>query len=234
MNCLLRITAPTLDLSEEIYRLPKLSIALTPKKPAIDFEAYGEPDVLSKLCKKHEIYFFLNEQAESTILSSLKAYREIGISGVAPTFTKDGVDIERLHAILSVFEAEHAKQEGTLKILPEFGKYPSAFNSLTKLAGLSSRLTALCWSEEELRQTLGASESRDTQGNLLGPFQYAQTQCLYAAKAAQLIALDTATPKQMRLASSELTIKKSAMLGFSGKCANTLSEARKIQDIFKK
>ncbi len=225
MNCLLTMTSSTFDKIKELEALKTLSLAILPEKPFNRLELYGTAHSLSELAKHHHIYLVMHEPSEHTILSVLAPYAKIGVSGVIPTFIKSRADIERLHTILSVAEAEHALQDGTLKIIPELGRYPSAFHKLINLSGISTRLTALTWNEEALNHALGAKRSRDDKGKLLPPFQHAQTQILFMAKAAQLIALDAAP---VMPADPET----SAGYGFTGMAANTLAEARQIQQVF--
>ncbi|GHB33150.1 hypothetical protein GCM10007094_22700 [Pseudovibrio japonicus] len=225
MNCLLTMTSSTFDQLKELQTLQPLSLAIQPEKPVNKLEPYGAQLSLSQLAKHHHIYLVLHEPSEHTILSVLSPYAKIGVSGVIPTFIKSRADIERLHAILSVSEAEHALQDGSMKIIPELGRYPSAFHKLVNLSGVSTRLTALTWNEEALTLALGAKRSRDDKGALLPPFQHAQTQILFIAKSAHLFAMDAApvTPAGPG---------KSAGFGFNGMAANTLEEARQIQQVF--
>ncbi|SFK81171.1 citrate lyase subunit beta / citryl-CoA lyase [Pseudovibrio ascidiaceicola] len=228
MNSLLSVRASTFDKTEELKALRNVSLAILPEKPVSEFEPYGPSNTLAELGKHHNLYLMLNEPSESTILSMLKPYAHVRSRGVIPTFVKSRADIERLHAILSVFEAEHALQDCIMKIIPELGRYPVAFHNLMNLSDTSPRLTALTWNEEALKETLDAKQSRDENRGLLPPFQYAQTQCLFAAKSAHLIALDTAptaTPEDL---------EKSTALGFTGMNANTPEDAQQIQQVFSK
>ncbi|KZK93398.1 hypothetical protein PsAD5_03113 [Pseudovibrio sp. Ad5] len=226
MNCLLSVMASTFDNTEELKALRNVSLAILPEKPVSEFEPYGSPNTLAELGKHHDLYLTLNEPSESTILSTLKPYAHVRPRGVVPTFIKSRADIERLHAILSVFEAEHALQDCTVKIIPELGRYPAAFHNLMNLSNTSPRLTTLAWNEEALKETLDAKQSRDENGDLLPPFQYAQTQCLFAAKSAHLIALDTAPT------AAPEDLEKSVALGFTGMNANTPEDAHQIQQVF--
>lgn len=225
MNCLLTMTGSTIDQIKELQTPKNLSLAILPEKPVSKPEPYGAATTFSELTKHHHIYLVLHEPSEHTILSVLKPYAKVGLSGVIPTFIRSRADIERLHAILSVAEAAHALQDGAMKIIPELGRYPSAFHKLINLSSVSTRLTALTWNEEALKLALGAKRSRDDKSNLLPPFQHAQTQCLFIAKSAHLIALDTApvTPADP---------EKSASYGFAGMVGHTLGEARQMQQVF--
>ncbi len=226
MNCLLNVTASTFNKTEELKAPGNVSLAILPEKSVSRFESYGPPGALAELGKNHDLYLTLNEPSECTILSMLKPYAHAKPRGVITTFTKSHADIERLHAILSIYEAEHATQDCTLKIIPELGRHPVAFHNLMNLSDISPRLTALTWNEEALKRALGSKTSRDNKRDLLPPHQYAQTQCLFAAKSAHLIALDTApnaTPEDL---------EKSAALGFSGMVTNTPEEVHQIQQAF--
>lgn len=232
MNCLLKTTASAIAQSKDFTAHAELAYAILPEKPAREVDTYGSPDALAQLSKQNHLYFVLNDPSENTILSTLKPYTDVKQNGVIPTFIKTAADIERLHAILSVYEAEHGLQDGSLKIIPELGRFPSAFTALANLNGLSPRLSALCWNEEVLKIALAAKHSRDEQGQLLPPFEHARTQCLFTARAAHLLPLDTAVPSHLPRAKMLELIDLVASQGFAGKTANSPEEASLIQQVF--
>ncbi|MGH0000158.1 citrate lyase subunit beta [Pseudovibrio ascidiaceicola] len=232
MNCLFKTTASAIAQSKDFKAHAELAFAILPEKPAREFEPYGSPEALAKLSKQNQVYFVLNDPSENIILSTLKPYTAVKQSGVVSTFLKSRADIERLHTILSVYEAEHGLQDGSLKIITEFGRYPAALNTLTNLNGASPRISVLCWNEEVLKIALGAKLSRDEKGQLLPPFEHARTQCLFAARAAHMLPLDTAVPAHLPPAKMLELIDMVASQGFSGKTANSPEEANLIQQVF--
>ena len=230
MYCLLKTTASAIAQSKDIKA--QAALAILPEKPARESEPYGSAETLIKLNKQNHLYFILNDPSEGTILSTLKPYVKTKPSGVIATFIKSCADIERLHTMLSVYEADHAMQDGSLKIIPELGRFPAAFTALANLNNISPRLSALCWNEEVLKIALGAKLSRDPQGQLLPPFEHARTQCLLAARAAHLLPLDTAVPAHFPKARMLEFIERIASQGFAGKTANSPEEANLIQQVF--
>ncbi len=222
MNCLLSITVSQIMQDTSVLTFEKLILAVTPENSITSPEAYGPPALLDKVSRQQPTYLMLNEQSEDIILSQLNSYASTNFLGVLPTFIKNAADIEQLHAILAVFEAKNGLREEALKILPEFGKHPAAFNNLTALAGKSPRLTAITWNENTLKAALDGKRTRDNSEALLPPYQFAQTQCLLAAKAARLKAIDSAGP------ATSPEIRNTINLGFDAKAAGTSEQAKLV------
>lgn len=55
---------------------------------------------------------------------------------------------------------------------------------------IGSRLWGLLWGGEDLSAALGAMSNRDSAGNYTFPYQFARSQCLYAANALGVVAVD--------------------------------------------
>lgn len=232
MNCLFYTTASALIQSHESSNLHGASLAILPEKSARERERYGPPHVLTQLASQHDIYLVLDESSERTILSTMAPYAGLRLKGTIPTFIKAGADIERLHTILSVFEAEHGLQDESLHIIAELGKYPIIFNQTVGLIQSSPRLTTLTWNEEALKVALNAKRTRDDQGTLLSPFLFAQTQCLFAARSAHLNALDSTSPYINERTARTKDCSEAKQLGFDGKWTCAPDDIRIIEKTF--
>ena len=111
-----------------------------------------------------------------------------GIVLPKPGGAKDAIQLDKL---LGVLEQESGIPEGQTKILPIVTEKPEALFHLHEYAGSSSRLAGLSWGAEDLSAALGASASRDADGNWLPPYELARSLCLFAAAAAEVPSFDT-------------------------------------------
>ncbi len=98
----------------------------------------------------------------------------------------------RLSAWLDAFEAAHGLPPGATPILPVATETPAAALALPGFASAGlARLAGLTWGAEDLSAELGAATNRDPLGRFAWPYQQVRAQCLIAARAAGVLAIDT-------------------------------------------
>ena len=100
-------------------------------------------------------------------------------------------DTRRLADRLTGLEDEFGLEPGSTAILPIATEQPAALFSMADYAGISGRLAGLTWGAEDLSAAVGASQTRDANGQWLPPYQLARSLCLFAAAAAGVDAIDT-------------------------------------------
>lgn len=100
-------------------------------------------------------------------------------------------DSRRLADRLTDLESEFELAPGGTKILPIATEQPAALFSMAEYAGLTRRLAGLTWGAEDLSAAVGASQTRDGEGQWLPPYQLARSLCLFAAATAGVDAIDT-------------------------------------------
>jgi citrate lyase subunit beta / citryl-CoA lyase len=93
-------------------------------------------------------------------------------------------EIGRLSHYLDALEAREGIEVGSTRILTVATETAAATLNLSHLQGdAAPRLWGLLWGGEDLSATLGAMANRDESGSYTFPYQFARTQCLYAAHA---------------------------------------------------
>ena len=100
-------------------------------------------------------------------------------------------DAVQLAKLLDVLEQDCKLEQGRTAILPVATERPAALFGMDAYADATPRLAGITWGAEDLSAAVGASASRDTDGNWFAPYQLARSLCLFAAAAAGVPAIDT-------------------------------------------
>ncbi len=124
-------------------------------------------------------------------LKDLDAVMPAAPFGIVLPKTLSANDARLLSKILLVHEEKNDLRAGTTLILPIATERPAALLSMGSYIDTTKRLGGLTWGAEDLSAALGATASRDREGNWLPPYQLARTLCLVAAAAAGVPAIDT-------------------------------------------
>lgn len=98
-------------------------------------------------------------------------------------------DLSRLSHQLDALEARDGMDEGSIRILTVATETAAATLALSRPAQCA-RLWGLLWGGEDLAANIGSSRNRDESGSYTQPFQFARTQCLFAATASNAVAID--------------------------------------------
>jgi citrate lyase subunit beta/citryl-CoA lyase len=112
-------------------------------------------------------------------------------AGIVLPKPRSADDVVQLAARLDELEAEHGIAAGRTKIMAICTERPEALFSLQSYIGATARLAALSWGAEDLSSALGASATRDADGEWLPTYEMARSLCLCAAAAAEVGAVDT-------------------------------------------
>ncbi len=94
-----------------------------------------------------------------------------------------------------------------------------AMFALGSYAPAHPRLAALTWGGEDLAAALGATANREEDGDWTFPYQVARAQCLFAASAAGVAAIDTVFVDFRDIDGFESDCRRSRRDGFSGRMA---------------
>jgi citrate lyase subunit beta/citryl-CoA lyase len=104
-------------------------------------------------------------------------------------------DVERIARSIDDLEAATGVASGHVKLLVVATETPAAMLGLAGYAAsratLGSRLAAMTWGAEDLSAALGALTNKEPNGDWTFPYQLARAQCLFAAAAAGVVALET-------------------------------------------
>ncbi len=103
--------------------------------------------------------------------------------------------------------------------------------SIAAIAG-HPRSDGICWGAEDLSAVLGASRSRDDQGDLLPVFRTVQSMCLIGAAAGGVGAVDAVFTDLRDLAGLRREAELSAAMGFVGKITIHPDQIAVVNDAF--
>ena len=105
-----------------------------------------------------------------------------------------GACVQHLAAKLAVREAEYGLEDGTTRIIAIATETAQAIFGLGSYRGASHRLEGLTWGAEDLSADIGAETPRHADGTYTQPFGMVRAMALFAAHAADALAIDTVYP----------------------------------------
>jgi citrate lyase subunit beta/citryl-CoA lyase len=112
-------------------------------------------------------------------------------AGIVLPKARGADDVQKLAGLLDVLEEQHGMPAGQTQIMVLCTERPEALFSLQSYAHAPPRLIGLSWGAEDLSLALGASMTRDAEGNWLPVYELARSLCLLAAAAAGVASIDT-------------------------------------------
>ncbi len=136
-------------------------------------------------------YVRINDLNSGHAEADLDAVMPGAPDGIMVPKTASGRDIQKLHAMLDVREAEAGLADGATRIIPVATETAASVFGLGTYAGSSERLAGMTWGAEDLSADLGAAVNRDTDGRFTEPFRLARNLCLCGAVAARVAPIDT-------------------------------------------
>ncbi|WP_417722653.1 HpcH/HpaI aldolase/citrate lyase family protein [Salipiger sp.] len=141
-------------------------------------------------------------------------------------------DLERLAAFLEVLEAREEIAGGTTRIMTVATESAEATLNLARPhSGAGARVWGLLWGGEDLSASLGAMANRDESGGYTFPYQYARSQCLFAANAIGAVAVDAVHVDFRDSAGLEAETRAALRDGFGAKAAIHPAQAEIINRV---
>ncbi|VVN70562.1 (3S)-malyl-CoA thioesterase [Pseudomonas fluorescens] len=129
-------------------------------------------------------------------------------------------ELERLSSYLEALEARDSIESGSTRICSVATETAAATLKLScPDTSAAHRLWGLLWGGEDLSATLGALSNRDDTGGYTFPYQFARSQCLYAANALGVQAVDAVYPDFRDLEGLEQETRVALRDGFTAKAA---------------
>ena len=127
--------------------------------------------------------------------------------------------LRTLDAEVSELEVRNGIEERRVKVLPVATETAVAVTRLTEYRDPPPRLVALTWGAEDLSAALGASTSREPNGEFVFTYKVVRSLCLIAAKAAGVDALETLHADFRDAKGLERAARLAQRDGFSGMLA---------------
>ena len=133
----------------------------------------------------------INPFGTGLTLEDLAAVVRPGLDGILIPKVNGTGDIELVSSYVDVLEVAAGVPSGHVKLLVVATETPAAMIGFSSYAIPSRRLIAMTWGAEDLGAALGALSNKEANGDWTFPYQLARAQCLFAAGAAGVQALDT-------------------------------------------
>jgi citrate lyase subunit beta / citryl-CoA lyase len=152
-------------------------------------------------------------------LDDLAAVVKPGLDALLIPKTNGAADLERVGHYLDALEARAGMPQGAIKLASVATETAKAMFALGSYAPAHARLIALTWGAEDLSTSLGAAENKEPDGAWTFPYQLARAQCLFAASAAEVAAIDTLFHDYRDLEGLERDSRGSRRDGFTGRLA---------------
>jgi citrate lyase subunit beta/citryl-CoA lyase len=170
---------------------------------------------------KHDWSFFVRVNALDTrlTLDDLAAVVKPGLDAVMIPKTNGAADLERVGCYLDALEARAGMPQGSVKLASVATETARAMFALGSYAPAHPRLVALTWGAEDLATALGATDNKEPDGSWTFPYQLARAQCLFAASAAEVAAIDTLYANFRDAEGLEHDCRRSRRDGFTGRLA---------------
>ena len=152
-------------------------------------------------------------------LDDLAAVVKPGLDAVLIPKASGAADLASIAARLDALEAQAGMAQGAVQLAPVATETPKAMFALGSYAPPHPRLIALTWGAEDLSAALGAPDNKEPDGAWTFPYQLARAQCLFAASAAEVAAIDTVFTDFRDSRGLEQDCRRSRRDGFVGRLA---------------
>ncbi|HEY5019499.1 MAG TPA: CoA ester lyase [Steroidobacteraceae bacterium] len=137
------------------------------------------------------VWVRVNDRSSGELLKDLAAIVPAGPAGIVLPKILGPHDIEAVAHYLEALEISHGLESGVIAILALVTETPAAVLRMADLLHLAcARLRAISWGAEDLSAALGAGDPRTAGGAWRATYQHARTQCLLAAHALAIEAID--------------------------------------------
>ena len=161
----------------------------------------------------------VNPLDTGTTLDDMRAVVKPGLDGLMVPKADGARDVVRIAAELDRLEAAAGMVAGSVRIVVVATETAAAMFNLGSYTPPHPRLAALTWGAEDLAAAIGATANKDADGEWTFPYQVARTQCLFAATAAGVAALDTLYADFRDAEGLERDCRRARRDGFAGRLA---------------
>lgn len=152
-------------------------------------------------------------------LDDLAAVVKPGLDAILIPKANGAAELEPIGARLDALEENAGMRQGSVKLACVATETPKAMFALGSYAPPHPRLVALTWGAEDLAAALGATDNKEADGSWTFPYQLARAQCLFAAAAAEVAAIDTVFTNFRDTGGLEQDCRRSRRDGFVGRLA---------------
>jgi len=174
----------------------------------------------------------INALGSGLALNDLAAVVRPGLDGILIPKVNGAQDVELFSHYLDVLEIAAGVAPGHVKLLVVATETPAAMFGFSGYVKPASRLVGMTWGAEDLGAALGALSNKEENGDWTFPYQVARAQCLFAAGAASVAAIDTLYSDFKDQDGLALSCKQARRDGFVGRIAIHPHQVATINDCF--
>jgi citrate lyase subunit beta/citryl-CoA lyase len=182
--------------------------------------------------KRPRLYVRVNALDTGLTDADLDAVMPAGPDGLMLPKASGGPDISHLGAKIAVREAEGDLPDGATRIIAIATETARAMFGLGTYGRASHRLIGLAWGAEDLSADHGAQTNKDANGKFTEPYRLARSMLLYAAAAAEVLAIDTVFTDLRDLDRLRSECAEAVRDGFSAKMAIHPAQVPVINEVF--
>ncbi|HEY6453188.1 MAG TPA: CoA ester lyase [Steroidobacteraceae bacterium] len=190
---------------------------LPERKPTARAQA---AEYLAKSAARDRVWVRVNDRGSGELLKDLAAIMPARPAGIVLPKIRGPEDIEAVAHYLEAFEASRGIESAATAILALATETPTALLRMGELLRAPcARLRGLAWGAEDLSAALGAGDPRTPAGGWRTLYEYARTQCLLAAHALAVDAIDSVFVDYRDLPGLQRACEDSRHVGFNGRLA---------------
>src|SRR6202020_3287984 len=152
-------------------------------------------------------------------LDDLAAVVKPGLDALLIPKVNGAADLEHIGHYLDALEAKAGMASSSVRLAIVATETPQAMFALGSYAPAHPPLIALTWGAEDLSAALGATDNKEADGSWTFPYELARAQCLFAASAAEVMAIDTLYTDFRDSEGLERDCRRSRRDGFVGRLA---------------
>ena len=182
--------------------------------------------------KRPALYVRVNALDTGLTDTDLDGVMREGPDGVFLPKSLTGADVQHLAAKLAVREAEYGLADGATRIVAIATETAQAIFGLGTYRGASHRLEAITWGAEDLSADIEAETPRHADGTYTTPFAIVRAMALFAAHAAESLAIDTVYPNFRDSVGFRADCELARRDGFLAKMAIHPDQVPLINEIF--
>jgi len=149
-------------------------------------------EYLQGATNRDQLWVRINDLASGELLQDLATVIPAGPAGIILPKTRGPEDFALVSHYLQALEAAFGLSPGAVSILGVITETPSAVLRMGEIVlQPNQRIKAFAWGAEDLSSALGAGDPRTAAGSWRPTYEHARSQCILAAHALSVEAIDT-------------------------------------------
>ena len=178
-------------------RPDRFSKALSSAADALILDLEDSVSIANKPAAREKVSAFLKESRSKPVLVRVNAISsemiDADLSAILDS-APDGVVLPKAEGAHDITHLVQKLGANPPPVLPIATETPKALFGLGSYQTVSQHLIGMTWGAEDLPAAIGASSSRDDNGVYTPPFEWVRSKALFAAHAADTLAIDTVYP----------------------------------------